>query len=102
MGLLRFIWNALERIERILAWIWERVSELFGWLATWLFNGPVVRRAISDRLHVVANEQRPEWIPDWLNPTDAARIFVVGCIVCLLACVFLLGTRFERGRSKLP
>ncbi|MBP9763037.1 hypothetical protein KBD34_05495 [Patescibacteria group bacterium] len=102
MGLLQFIWNALELVERILTWIWERVSELFSWLATLFFNSPAVRRAISDRFQEVANEQVPEWMPDWLSPTDAARILVVGCIVCLLACVFLLGTRFERGRSHRP
>ncbi len=102
MGLLQLIWNVLELIKQVLAWIWERVSELFGWLATWLFNSPVVRRAIGDRLQEVASEQLPEWMPDWLSPTAAAQILVVGCIVCLLAFVFLLGTRFERGRSKRP
>lgn len=102
MGLLRFIWNVLELIERILAWIWERVSELLGWLVTGFFNSPVVRRAIGDRLQEVASEQLPEWMPDWLSPTDAARILVVGCIICLLACVFLLGTRFEGRRSPRP
>jgi hypothetical protein len=102
VGLLQLIWDVLELIEPVLTWIWERVSELLGWLATWLFNSPVVRRAISNRLQEAANAQLPEWMPDWLSPTDATRFFVVGCIVCLLGCVFLLGTRFERGRSHRP
>jgi hypothetical protein len=102
MGLLQFIRDALELIEPVLTWIWERVSELLCWLATWFFNSPVVRRAISGRLQEAANAQLPEWMPDWLSPADAARILVVGCIACLLACVFLLGTRFERGRSHRP